>query len=234
MHRAAASGHEYCVTALMECVDINVQDLHLRTPLHRAVQGEHHKVVEHLLKKPGILVHVPDKDRYMPLHLALRMGHESIARQLLKGSGFCETPENTYKRALLSCVTQTGNAAMLKLLLERSESNVVAADINALDENKQTLLWSAAKRRDTGVMDLLPGKDDVTLHLLVQSGETSLVKVLLEAGYNVNTRDNLSRSALHIATLLRHLEMAKSLISSGASVDCKDGRGNTALRLAIQ
>jgi ankyrin repeat protein len=57
---------------------------------------------------------------------------------------------------------------------------------------------------------------------------------LLEAGYNVNTRDNLSRSALHIATLLGHLEMAKSLISSGASVDCKDGRGNTALRLAIQ
>jgi ankyrin repeat protein len=191
-------------------------------------------VVEHLLKKPGILIHVSDKDGYTPLHLALSMGHESIARQLLKVSGFGKTPEGTYRRALLSCATQTGNASMLKLLLERSEHNVVAADINALDEDGRTLLWSAAKRQNTHVMELLLTKDEVTLRLLVQRGEGSLVRVLLKAGYNVDIRDNLGRSALHIATILGHFDIAKSLVAFGASVDCKDGRGNTALRLAIQ
>ncbi|KAB2105292.1 hypothetical protein AG0111_0g7058 [Alternaria gaisen] len=234
LHRAANYGHEGCVIKLTDYADVNAEDEMLRTPLHSAAKGEHHKVVEHLLKKSGILIHVSDKDGYTPLHLALRMGHESIARQLLKGSGLGKTPESTYRRALLSCATQTGNASMLKLLLERSEFNVVAADINALDEDGRTLLWSAAKRQNTHVMELLLTKDKATLSLLVQRGEASLVKVLLKAGYNVDTRDNLGRSALHIATILGHFDIAKSLVSFGASVDCKDGRGNTALRLAIK
>ncbi|CAN9362528.1 unnamed protein product [Alternaria alternata] len=234
LHRAASGGYEDCVMALMDCADVNAEDKKLRTPLHKAVQGEHDHVVEWLLEKPGIFIHTRDINLCTPLHLALLMGNESIARQLLEGSGFGETQKGTYKRALLSCATQTGNTSMLKLLLERSEFNVVAADINALDENGQTLLWSAAKHRDSDVMKLLLEKDEVTLCLLVQRGEASLVKVLLEAGYNVDTRDNLGRSALHIATILGHFEIAKSLVSFGASVDSKDGRGNTALRLAIQ
>ncbi|CAI9631388.1 unnamed protein product [Alternaria burnsii] len=238
LHLAAENGHEGVVNELLATseleVMVNAQDRYLRTPLHRAVQWGHHKVVEHLLKKPGILVHVPDENEYTPLHLALCKGYGDIARQLLNISGFGETPNGTYQRALLSCATRTGNAPMLELLLERRESNVVAADINALDENGQTLLWSAAERRDNGVMVLLVSKDEVTLHLLAQRGDASLVKVLLEAGYNVDTRDSHGRSALHIATILGHFEMAKGLISLGASVDCKDGRGNTALRLAIQ
>jgi ankyrin repeat protein len=233
LHRAAIHGHDDCVIALMDCADVNVQDQDLCTPLFRAVQEEHHKVVGCLLKKPGILVHVPDKDQFTPLHIALRMGNESIVRQLLNGSGFGKTPKDTH-RALLSCATQTGNILMLKLLLERLEPNVIAANINALDENEQTLLWSAAKRRDNGVMELLITKDVVTLRLLVQKGEAILVRVLLEAGYNVDTRDNLGRSALHIATILGHFDVAKNLVSFGASVDCKDERGNTALRLAIK
>lgn len=234
LHLAAIDGYEDCVIALMDRADVNVKDQNLRTPLHEAVQEQHHKVVEHLLKKSRVLVHVPDKDLSTPLHLALLMGYESIARQLLKASGFGETPKGTHNRALLSCATQTGNAVMLKLLFKRLEPSVITAEINALDENEQTLLWSAAKRRDNNVMELLSKKDEVTLHLLVQRGEASLVTVLLEAGYNVDTKDNLGRSALHVATILGHFDIAESLVSFGASVDCKDGRGNTALRLAIQ
>lgn len=233
LHRAALGGYEDCVITLMDRADVNVQDQELRTPLHRAVREEHRWVVKHLLKKPGILIHVSDKNGCTPLHLALRMGHESVARQLLEGSGFGKNPKDTYNRALFSCATQTGNAPMLKLLLESLEPNDIA-DINALDENGQTLLWSAVKRQDIDVMELLLTKDEVTLHLLVQRGEWSLVRVLLKAGYNVDIRDNLGRSALHIATILGHFDIAKSLVSFGASVDCKDGRGNTALRLAIQ
>jgi ankyrin repeat protein len=233
LHRAALGGYEDCVIALMDCADVNVQGRYLRTPLHSAVQQRHDKVVENLLKTPGILIHALDENRCTPLHLALRMGHESIARQLLKGSGFGETPKGTYGRALLSCATQTGNALMLNLLLERLKPSDTG-DINALDKNGQTLLWSAAKRQDIDVMELLITKDEVTLCLLVQRGEASLVRVLLKAGYNVDIRDNLGRSALHIATILGHFDIAKSLVSFGASVDCKDGRGNTALRLAIQ
>ncbi|OWY51284.1 hypothetical protein AALT_g4570 [Alternaria alternata] len=234
LHRAASGGHEDCVIALMDRADVNIQDRMLRTPLHNAVQGDHHKVVEYLLKKPGILVHVSDEDLQTPLHLALLGGYESIERQLLEGSGFGETTNGTYKRALLSFATQTGNVPMLKLLLKRFDSSVVAAEINALDKNEQTFLWSAAKCRDDDVMEWLLKRDEVTLRLLVQRREASLVKVLLEAGYYVDTRDNLGRSALHIATLLGYFEIAKDLISFGAGVDCKDGRGNTALRLAIQ
>ncbi|KAH8631402.1 hypothetical protein IG631_13085 [Alternaria alternata] len=184
LHRAAFGGYEYCVIALMNRADVNVQDRYLRT-LHRAVQERHDKVVENLLKKPGILVHVSDDNLQTPLHLALLSRYESIARQLLEGSGFGETTNGTYKRALLSCATQTGNVPMLKLLLKRLDSSVVAAEINALDKNEQTFLWSVAKCRDDDVMEWLLKRDEVTLRLLVQRREASLVKVLLEAGYYV-------------------------------------------------
>ncbi|KAF2188017.1 ankyrin, partial [Zopfia rhizophila CBS 207.26] len=73
----------------------------------------------------------------------------------------------------------------------------------------------------------------VTLHMLVEEGAHSLVKLLLNAACNPDARDSLNRTPLHIAILFGRSEIATELISSGASINYKDGNGMTPLRLAI-
>jgi ankyrin repeat protein len=82
-------------------------------------------------------------------------------------------------------------------------------------------------------MDILLERDNGTLHLLASKGNASLVKRLLAAGYNPDTKDTLGRSALHVATLLGHFMIANELISSATDIDLKDGEGRTALDLAL-
>jgi len=57
--------------------------------------------------------------------------------------------------------------------------------------------------------------------------------LLLRAGYNVNVRDTLGRTPLHIAILSEELEVATTLISSKADINSEDSDGRTPLRLAI-
>jgi ankyrin repeat protein len=126
-----------------------------------------------------------------------------------------------------------GDSVTLKYLLFDKDAQTTA-EINAKDENKMTLLRLAAENQDKDIMSLLIKRDTVTLHLLVREGNESLVKSLLDAGYDIHARDALRRTALHVATMLGHFSIAQELLSVGAHVDAEDGNGNTPLRIAIQ
>ncbi|CAN9129477.1 unnamed protein product [Alternaria alternata] len=91
---------------------------------------------------------------------------------------------------------------------------------------------------------LLMGYESIARQLLEGSGfgETTNEKgsvfsdrSLLEAGYNVDTRDNLGRSALHIATLLGYFEIARGpRILWSEVLTAKTGEATQHYALAIQ
>ena len=62
--------------------------------------------------------------------------------------------------------------------------------------------------------------------------QSEMVEFLIDSGidvnYQSNGRDN-SRSALHNAVAMGHVEIVKSLIKNGALVEIKDKNGNTPL-----
>jgi ankyrin repeat protein len=58
------------------------------------------------------------------------------------------------------------------------------------------------------------------------------VKVLLDAGANVNHRDHRGSSALIVAALECNVEVLRMLLDAGAEVDAADSDGTTALMLA--
>ena len=86
----------------------------------------------------------------------------------------------------------------------------------------------AAVDSSKSTRDLLGG------HLLnaSQSGELEEVKRLLNAGAEVNTKDNDGRTALMAASRYGHTEIAKVLISKGADVNARDMIGYTALTMS--
>lgn len=72
------------------------------------------------------------------------------------------------------------------------------------------------------------------LHLAIIKGMDELVKkILATEGINLNTRDNLGRSALHLSTLYHRLDISCSLIERCKNlIILGDDQGNTPLHVA--
>lgn len=60
---------------------------------------------------------------------------------------------------------------------------------------------------------------------------TEIVDLLIEAGANVNAKDESGRTPLFCATFLKKPEMAQVLVNAGADVNVQDKEGKTALML---
>ena len=75
---------------------------------------------------------------------------------------------------------------------------------------------------------------ETALHLVVQEGHADVVVTRLKrSGANLDAQDINGKTALHIAVLGNHSEIADTLIKEGADVDAKDKYGRTALHLAV-
>jgi ankyrin repeat protein len=66
----------------------------------------------------------------------------------------------------------------------------------------------------------------------VKENHIITVKALLAAGADVNTRDKLEESLLHMAAVRGYKEMSSMLIAEGAKVNARDKRGLTPLHAA--
>ena len=65
-------------------------------------------------------------------------------------------------------------------------------------------------------------------------GNIEAVKQHLDAGANVNAKDEVGWTLLHTAAFYGHKEIAELLITKGADVNAKDEGGKTPLDVAIQ
>ena len=59
-----------------------------------------------------------------------------------------------------------------------------------------------------------------------------IVKLLIEAGSNINKQDNFGYTALIYASIYGHIDIVKLLIEAGVDINIQDKYGNTALMIA--
>ncbi len=65
-----------------------------------------------------------------------------------------------------------------------------------------------------------------------KDGNTKVVELFLQAGMNVNVKNDNGQTALMLAASSGHIKTVKLLIKHGAYIDSKDNTGATALSLA--
>jgi ankyrin repeat protein len=66
----------------------------------------------------------------------------------------------------------------------------------------------------------------------IKKDDFNTVKTLIAAGVDVNAKDELGETPLHVAAVRGHLEIASLLINEGANVDARDERNLTPLHAA--
>jgi len=88
----------------------------------------------------------------------------------------------------------------------------------------KTLLESGADCTATDASGIFP-----LAQVILNDASEWLFEILLNPGVQINQKDRLGRTALHIAAERNQIEAIHLLINHGALVDLKDNRGRTAL-----
>ncbi|XP_071487930.1 LOW QUALITY PROTEIN: transient receptor potential cation channel subfamily A member 1-like [Diadema antillarum] len=190
---------------------LTMQDIEMRTPLHKAAMFDHVDVVRYLLEQ-GAELDVPDIEERTPLLLAAsRGGWRSVQLLLQKGADFYI--KDGEKRNLLHIVILHGG-------------NI--RDLRVNGDLKHAFA------------DLLNERDlhgCTPMHYATQRGNIKCVENLIDLGATVNLKDKQKQSPLHFAAKYGRLNSCKRLLDSKIGpniINDTDGEGMTALHIAAR
>ena len=178
------------------------------------------------LLKAGALPNLEDKDGDTALNIAIKRGHLEAVGVLLEAGGDPYSGLGALQIAL-----RQKQQNIVRLLVDRQ------IKINQPNRQGITALDVAIRTHQHSFLDyaLKKGYSQTLGHIFlgaVAEREISVVLLLLESGIDIETKDEDGSSALHLACLEGHFEIARILLGAGANPNAKDNIGDTPLVLA--
>ncbi|CAG9763871.1 unnamed protein product [Ceutorhynchus assimilis] len=192
--------------ALDEITNINSKEKEstIKTSSHDEATTEEADL-KNLLQSLGVEeLDAVDKFGDTQLHLAVRHGKTEIVESLLVHRAKRDV-KNIYGDTALHLAAEKGNSTIVHLLLE-SGFNVNVTD----NLSKYTPLHNASLYHD----------------------DAHLVEILLKFGAEMERRNNIGKTALHMASFKGHSAVVNSLLKNGANINARDNNGNTPSHLA--
>ncbi|KAK7495738.1 hypothetical protein BaRGS_00012958 [Batillaria attramentaria] len=204
------------------------------TALQFAITFNHTKIVS-LLLQYGADPDARDIKGFAPLHIFSLKGRTAIV-QLLVQTGADVNAEDSVRHTPLHFACMKGQTETARLLIQGG------ADVNAEAEDGLRPLHYAASASNTETVRLLLQNDAdsqvvdnnglTALHHAAESGKKEVAQAVLESNPGiVNMRCVTGLSALHVACLNEHEQVARFLIDSKADVNLMAEGGYTPLHL---
>jgi len=246
LHIAAAAGDLEQVERLLDAkTSVVATDNIQQTPLHKAAQNNHAKVVEKLLVRGGYqgrgssryLHTTKDSKGQTPYDLALANGHYEVIRSMLSQRAIKTSAE--LDRGLAKAVA-LGHAEIAKLLLDsKAEAGSEHPHLlyHALEPGKEKVLAVLLESKSYGAISInVPRKEGPTpLEYAVQRGNAEGVQALLAAKAKV-----FQKHLLHLAAKSGNSDVLTILLKvrehGDAYLDVNelDSKGLTPLEYAAQ
>ena len=241
---AAKQGDAETLQQLAAYVDVNAEDVlcHRETALHLAVRSGSLTAVEVLLAAGADANVTAGLQQRQPLHLAAGIGPPGKAVPIIKAllaAGAAPGAQDRAGGTPAHLAAYYGNAEALTPLLDAG----VPVDIGA-GEEPGSLLYCTCKSGSTNAAQVVrlllqrgaavnPGPQPARspLHWTASRGNVDGMDLLLEAGAEVDARDNQGRTPLMQCC---YSATAARLLAAGADLNAADRDGNTALHIAAE
>lgn len=243
LHYAATDNKIDLMKQLLEKgADPNAIDEHDMTPLHYGVILENLDSVELLLDHGADADEVTDHVfRFTPYQHACKSGRYEILESFLNhgsnANDMFEQPDNLIcpkgSTPLHMAVTQK-NLDAISLLLDRD------ADVNHMNDNKETCLHVACRENSEEIVRLLidkkalvdvKSKDNTTpLHIAVRNGNVEIVQMLLDNGASIENQDKDGKIPLQLAVEERRTKIVQLLLDNESGTENQDKNGEIPLQ----
>ncbi|WRT69382.1 uncharacterized protein IL334_006366 [Kwoniella shivajii] len=202
IHYAAIHGHPEIVSFLLsKSADPSATDMDGYTPLMHAIIQGHLEVVRIFVQDKITLEPTAISNDLIPLSLACQFGHLEVARLLLQcGAKVIPNSEGLYPQHFAA---KAGHEAICRLLVDEG-----GKDGGGRERQDKYNLWTP-------------------LHHAAIGGESrhlACMKVLVEAGCDVNTSDDYGKSPGWYSAWFGHVECLNFLLDNGAKLN---GKQNT-------
>lgn len=242
LHMAASRGYLRAVETLVEGgkVDINILDSDGRTALHLAVAGNHGRVISYLsdLGKSW----PEDRSGFTAIHLAAFLGHVGAFKAFLRNDQKARRRSEQDANQKVGHEVEHEREGAQKLLekvdrisnLSTSGKGATALHL-AARYDKISVIKFILTLKPAPPIDKPDNAGRTPLMFAALHGNNAAVKLLLQNGSKVDARNNIARSALHLATTSEGSsasDVIKSLLDEGANSKLKDKKGFTPLLYA--
>lgn len=208
LQAASQNGHLEVIKILLRYkADVEIEDKDGDRAVHHAAFGDEPGVMA-LLAGAGADLNVRNKRRQTALHIAVNRGHVGVVRTLLELGCHPSLQDSEGDTPLHDAISKKRDD-MLALLLDH------AADITLTNNNGFNALHHAALRGNPSAMRVLLSK--------------------LPRPWIVDEKKDDGYTALHLAALNNHVEVAEQLARAGkADLDLQNVNLQTALHLAVE
>jgi uncharacterized protein len=253
---AAKAGDTTAVLSLLrQRIDVNTTEPDGTTALHWAVRQGDSQLIDRLIRA-GADVNAANRYGVTALYLASVNGSAAAIDRLLRAGADANAATPEGETALMTAA-RTGKVEAVRVLLARG----ARVDARETWRGQTALMWAAAQNHPDVVRELLARGADVNARSAVQNwerqtteeprekwlppggltpllfaarqGSLESLRVLVEAGADVNVADPAGISATLSAVINGHYDAAALLLEKGADPNLADSDGRTALYAAV-
>ena len=168
------------------------------------------------------------------LHRAAKCGNYRLVQKLLQAGADKDARDKTLRTPLYIAAGR-GHSEVVQLLVNANANldNLLSKTALRNHEAYAEPPFEYWCRNEFKNIEAKKPMIDSPLHHAVWNGHREVVRILVNAGADKETRDGHGDTPLHIAVSRGHSAIVELLIKAGADKETRDGHGDTPLHIAV-